>query len=245
MTVLVLLGSKGFVGSEVSRLLLECGIEHYCLESFRHKTADEINRITPSGMLDIINCSGSTRSIVNDAKTFQEDNVETVKKIVDAYRFRTKEIIHVSSSDIDNKLLQDDYSLSKLAAEQYLKKASEELGFGLTLIRMPTLWSRHQIKPDSLLESLVQNSSQLRYFKARSPNSSIRVTTEKSLKEALLSVVVLGQRNFAFDESNSWVGSVQDLILTTLEFWEKKELSDGYEKELLQVFLSWTDRFSL
>jgi hypothetical protein len=235
--VVAVSGHAGFVGSIIALELKNRGINYYKIPSYRELSPKELDSLAPKGKIVLINCSGSTpkRDLELNRDIFK-NNVEGLEKLINAFGNRLHSVLHMSTMHLNFPEKVTEYTKAKLYAEEYLNQQSAERSFiGLNL-RLPTVWSSHQLKEESLLDDITNINVEEMMSTIRSPDSIVQIAPGKSLGIQVLQFLGNDLRKIGFNESNCWIGEINQLI----ELLETKNSSVSWvENDLKQIFQHW------
>lgn len=231
------------MGRSVARILSELDLDFLKFPNFKEFTIEEMRSVPLDDRIIAINCSGRVNQCDSNELSLLHANFETVVKIVEAFASKLGQFIHISTSNIDTHGNTTDYISSKIAAESYVADAAYKYNFHSQILRLPTLWSKYDLKQFSLLDSIIKTQRDIIDFIPAYPDQQIRVTTEDSFMGTLSNIIHSVNTDLNFNQTNSWSGRVGQLC-ELLKFGPSCEL-DAYINKLYEVYSFWLNKTTL
>ena len=167
-TPIIVAGGSGYLGKIVIDGLTESGYKLVYLNREQiNSPSDLINSLSVSNCI-LINLIGDTpSSSIRSNGAFEESNLIIPLKLINALTPKLKFVIHISSSLLFN-CYQDNlqstkdsqvllYRELKKTMETELLKLCEGGDLNAKILRIPSIWGKSSIKPDSLLCDLVNS----------------------------------------------------------------------------------------
>lgn len=230
-------GHTGYIGRIVVNHLNKIGIKHYKIPRFQDLTAKEIDLETPKGKVVLINCSGSTpRWDPGTNRDLYINNVESVEKLISAFASRIHSMLHMSTAHLNFPDIQNDYTNAKKNAEDYLNQMASKYSFKVVILRLPTIWSQEYIKDESLLHDITASRIESAKDLIRSPETVVHIAPEETIGIHIKNFLELGKEKAVFDHSNSWTGSIAQLINLLQSDFDSSLYS---ENELKRIYNYW------
>jgi hypothetical protein len=165
---IIVAGGSGYLGKMVINGLSESGYKLVYLNREQiNSPSDVINSFGISNCI-LINLIGDTPSnSVRSKGAFEESNLVTPLKLINTLKPKLKFVIHISSSMLFN-CYQDNlqstkdsqvllYRELKRTMETELLKLCKGGDLNVKILRIPSIWGKSSIKPDSLLCDLVNS----------------------------------------------------------------------------------------
>lgn len=211
--VVAIAGHTGYIGGIVLNQLDKIGTKYYKIPCFRNITAEEINLAAPKGKIVLINCSGSTpRQDQGANRDIYVNNVKSLEKLVSAFANRTYSILHMSTTHLNSQEILTEYANAKKDAEEYLNQMSSQYSFEAVNLRLPTIWSTEYIKEESLLHDITATSLEKVKKLIRSPQAIAQIASEETIGIQIKHFLENNGEKIGYDQSNSWTGSITQLI---------------------------------
>jgi hypothetical protein len=235
--VTAIAGHSGYIGKILRNSLDNAALSYCKIPSFRYLSVEEIDLAVPEGKVVLINASGSTPKLESrKSEDIYSNNVESVKKLINALKNRLHSVLHMSTTHLDFPEYSSAYVNAKREAEEYLSQMAFKFSFEIVNLRLPTIWSKQFLKRRSLLDDITSPYSEELETLLRFPKANIHVAPENSFEIQIRHFLSGSSKKIGFDSSNSWTGNVMQLV-DLLEAGVKSRSST--ENELKQIFQHW------
>lgn len=215
---ILLLGSQGYIGTLISKF-----------SPFRE-------RITPlvhlsdlgkmSGPFTIINAAGRTSSKgpVGNKRSDLSDfdsNYLILQELFASFATRLSHFIQLSSSLIAEPTIleKSPYVQSKYRAEQIIENFNSKNDTQVSVLRLPSIWSKHLLKKESLLFDLVRNQSSSDNLFLTNGDRVCHIATDETLNYMLKSAFSTRDRTVSCPEDMQLITTAKQIRL----FLEKKD----------------------
>lgn len=205
--MILLLGSNGYVGNSLRRLLTADGmslVDPFCFKELMQPRNIKLLRSSPI----IINATGSTHG---GSDQLWDTNVKSLMSIYSEIDSSRQRFIHISSIHVSNGSDSSLYVQTKRESEKLLLEYFSKDFDSLSIIRLPTLWSNMAPKQGSLLHDLVQCKKEKVPMKLNYPHKDVQICTDTSMFDTVKSIIT---NNFSGTHvpAVAWSGPVELLV---------------------------------
>lgn len=235
--VVAVAGHRGYIGKIVVNQLSDRGAQFCKIPSFRDLSSEEINRETPKGRVVLINCTGSTLRRNQDIHhDIYADNVISLEKLILAFANRMHSVLHMSTTHLNSPELDNEYTRAKKESEEYLNQTASKYSFEAVNLRLPTIWSYHYLKEESLLNDITSIDIEESINLIRFPKAIVHIAPEKSIGIQVGRFLNGDREKVGYDDLNSWTGDITQLI----DLLKTREATNSnIENEIKQIYNNW------
>lgn len=212
-SLVAIAGADGYIGQILCHELQLAGIVYFKIPNFRKLSPSSIAEQTPPARLMLINCSGTPPGRKEISfEVMLEDNVQSLEKLIAAYKSRLDAVLQISTSLLNNVTRHSIYTDSKQLAERYLENSSLRYGFSIHVLRLPTIWSYVLLKENSLLSEIVRSLPRKDFSNFQQLDSQIQIAGQRSFGVEIIKYIKGESLDIKFDKYNSWSGDVKSLL---------------------------------
>ena len=229
----MLIGSNGYIGSLLGRcpLIQEkvTGIPYF-------------SNLTPNLLQNVImiNATGKTHFPLGLLDNAAIEYLEVLGGAINEFGSRIRHFVQISSSLLDEADIVETspYLQSKLKIESLLIESSLKYDFKLSLIRLPSIWSKHLLKQNSLLVDLLNAEYPIEPTTLSASSRICHLASDKTLFDLLSLALYSETKILRAQKEGVWKTNSGETLAFVNNQSETSTLSP-IQKELWDIFHYW------
>lgn len=233
---ILITGSKGFIGKNLSLYLKEKG--YSLLEFNKSKTSKDLEKDLIKSDI-IVHLAGQNRG---RKEKFKQNNIDLTKRIIKKKFLKKKFIIYASSTKVTEKTI---YGKSKRVSENILKKNRKLKNYNLSILRLPNIFGKW-CKPNynSVISTFCYNIIN---------KKSIKVNTIKKINFLYIDDLLLIIEKIILNKNRTLFPKIKNVYKKDLNYISKKlylfskknkvfdldNFKNSFDKKLYSTFVSY------
>jgi hypothetical protein len=229
----VLIGSNGYIGS----LLGMCPLIQEKVTGIPY-----FSNLTPNLLQNVImiNATGKTHFPLGLLDNAAIEYLEVLGGAINEFGSKIRHFVQISSSLLDEADIVETspYLQSKLKIESLLIESSLKYDFKLSLIRLPSIWSKHLLKQNSLLVDLLNAEYPIEPTTLSASSRICHLASDKTLFDLLSLALYSETKILRAQKEGVWKTNSGETLALVNNQSETSALSP-IQKELWDTFHHW------